>query len=225
MTATFSPTQTPILTRPDKTGLDLTGGGRKIILHTTEGPPSSLPWGWYGTSGFIPNLTVSIPLRQWHQHIPFDKGAYTLKDGNRWGDVVIQIEICGYAASIDTDFTPADWQWFGETLRQLADQQGVPWEFAGFIAYPASYGLTASQRMDRPTYTAFAGIAGHEHAPQPNDHGDAGLIPVATIQAAGETPAPTPPGDPEMPDTLYRFRASHNVFSMQSGIELTGVTI
>jgi hypothetical protein len=221
MTATFAPIYTPITSRPDKAGLDLTGGGRKIVLHTTEGGASSLPFGWYGTSGYVPNYTVSLPLRQWHRHLPDIKGAYTLIDGNRWGDRVIQIEVCGHAATIDTDFTPADLTWFGETLHQLADANGVPWDFAEFVAYPASYGLNARQRLDVPTYTAFAGICGHQHVPR-NDHGDLGALQIEIIKAAG-TPTLTPtPGEQDMPDTLYRFRASHNVFSLAAGVELTG---
>ena len=62
MTATFAPIWTPITARPDKAGLDLTGGGRKIVLHTTEGPGNVLPFGWYGTTGYIPNYTCSLTL-------------------------------------------------------------------------------------------------------------------------------------------------------------------
>lgn len=36
------------------------------------------------------------------------------------------------------------------------------------------------------------------------------------------TPPPPPTGDQDMPDTLIRYRGSHNVFSLQSGCELTG---
>lgn len=222
MTAIFAPIDSPITSRPDKPGLDLTGGGRKIVLHTTEGPTNSLPFGWYGTSGYIPTYTVSLPLRQWHRHLPDDKGAYTLVDGNRWGDRVIQIEVCGHAATINSDFTTADLVWFGETLRQLCDLNGIPWDFATpFVAYPASYGFSAAQRMDQPTYKAFAGICGHQHVPL-NDHGDLGAAPIAMIKAAG-TPTPHPtPGDKDMPSIRYRIKPFAGETTLAPGAWLSG---
>jgi hypothetical protein len=222
MTATFAPIYTPI-PRADKPGLDLTGGGRKIVLHTTEGPGNVLPFSWYGTSGYIPNYTVSLPLRQWHRHLPNDKGAYTLVDGNRWGDRVIQIEVCGRAQTIDTDFTHDDWVWFGETIRQLCDQEGIPWDFCSFVSYPASYGLNAAQRLDIATYTAFAGICGHQHVPK-NDHGDLGAAPIEIIKAAG-TPTPKPPlppGEEDMPSIRYRIKPFAGETTLAPGAWLSG---
>jgi hypothetical protein len=229
MAAVFDSIDSPIA-RPDRAGLALSGGGRKIVLHTTEGGASSLPFdwkgnGWYQASGYIPNYTVSIPLRQWHRHLPNDKGAYTLVDGNRWGDRVIQIEVCGRAATIDTDFSTADWVWFGETLRQLCDSEGIPWVFAQFVAYPASYGLNAWQRMSKEAYTSFAGVCGHQHVPF-NDHGDLGAVPVAIIEAAGlpsapplPVPDPTPIEDEDMKELCYTYRdvRYHNVWFVSPG--------
>jgi hypothetical protein len=176
---------------PNRGGLSLNGGGKKIVLHTTEGPPYALPpLSWYNTSGYVPNLTIALrPFQVW-RHIPDNLGAYTLQDlpggitTNRAGDIEVQIEIQGKAETLLDDFTTQEWTVFGEWLYDYAKSLGIPWIFREFVAYPASYGSKAWQRMGGQEFIDFAGICAHEHVPE-NDHGDSGLMPIELFKAIG----------------------------------------
>jgi hypothetical protein len=193
----FEPIWYPI---PGKSGLTLNDGGAKGVLHTTE-PPGALggppPFGWYGTSGFVPGLTCDLGRFTWYQHIELNLGSYTLFDQpggivtNRDGRPLIQIEIMAHALTIAEDFGDAHWEWLGQTLRQLSDLTGIPWLFPlPFVPYPASYGINARQRMTGTEFRAFSGWCGHQHVPE-NEHGDPGAIPVPAIYKAGLYTSPS----------------------------------
>lgn len=161
----------------------------RIVLHTTEGPSIESAAAAYRSSTSWPHATVDPGRRQIVQHLAFDVAARSLMHPPGTpptnGARAIQIEIVGFAASIGD--LPADQvQWLGQAvLAPIATALGVPLRAPEqWPAYPASYGVGASQRMTRDQWRAFAGICAHMHVPE-NDHGDTGAFSItAALDAA-----------------------------------------
>jgi hypothetical protein len=220
---------------PGRDGLTpLDGGGAKIVWHTTEGGNADaalmercanhdLPTfqrlldgtlNYYRSSGYVPHFTVCAQLRVVYQHLPLDVGGYALVDvaggirPNRAGSRVIQFEQIGHAAQIDAEMSDDDWRWMGDWLRQLCAESGVPFSFiTPWVTYPASYGLSAGQRMTGAQFAAYSGICGHQHVAE-NEHGDPGEINLALLT---EQPLPPPAlEDDEM--ALYVTNSETRVF-------------
>lgn len=171
-------------------------GEPKFLLHTTEGglgvyapdPGTGTGRRYYGNTGTWPNYTLArrMGLPKWRifQHIPAGRSAMGLRNQpggvqtNR--DNVSQVEIAARAAEIGA--LPA------EALDMLAhllawehQVRGVPLRSSvRWVAYPASYGERAAQRLSPAAWDAYAGVLGHEHAPE-NDHGDPGAFPVDAL--------------------------------------------
>jgi hypothetical protein len=176
-------------------------GIEKILLHTTE----TGGWPSYASGSMAPTLTYHPRLRAWRQHNFIDRSARALVDStatlvreNR--DNVIQIEIIAYAdenlarsrghlpVSEMTDAQLGDIADFIKWVR--SEYGGPPLVAAKFLPYPQSAGASPV-RMSGPTYDAFAGILGHQHAPM-QSHGDPGALNVAHIMAlagAGASPS------------------------------------
>lgn len=172
---------------------EFTGGPTKILLHSTE----TGTWPGYNEGQSAPHETWrwnhSTKKFDKRQHVPHTLASRSLKnaDGgvqtNR--DGVHQVELIGscdktFATKYGYDYIPEMGDDFlrelGLEIRKLAKDVSCsiiltkrPW-----VRYPDSYGLSASQRMGQVEWDGFAGICGHEHAPE-NDHGDPGNLNVA----------------------------------------------
>lgn len=175
-------------------------GEPKFVLHTTEG---RLGWydpdprrgdvrRYYGNPGNWPNYTLAVAGGRWrvYNHVPANRSAMALRNlpggvqTNR--DNATQVEIATRAAHIGSLPGAA----LDELARLLAWEhlaRGVPLRSTvRWVAYPASYGQGAPQRLPGPAWDAYAGVVGHQHATE-NDHGDPGLFPITALldRAAG----------------------------------------
>jgi hypothetical protein len=186
-----------------------------IVWHTTEG--TSLPS--YDGGSSAPNFTAKPDFTAkrlvWYQHFDFDVSSRALV--NRAGGVetntlnACQVEIVGTCdpathakwakAGYAHLYTPELPDWAVRDLAAFArwahDQHGVPLTSGvAFKAYPSSYGAS-SVRMSNAAWNNYRGHCGHQHVPE-NDHGDPGLLPMATIlaRAKGTT---TPQEEDPMP--------------------------
>lgn len=166
----------------------------KLVLHTTEGPLGTYHPDprrgdgrrYYGNTGTWPNYTLATAYGVWrvYQHVPANRSAMALRNlpggvqTNR--DDVTQVEIATRAADIASLPHAARvelakllaWE---HVVRNLPLRSTVRW-----VAYPASYGERASQRLSGPAWGDYSGVLGHQHAPE-NDHGDPGDFPVADL--------------------------------------------
>lgn len=160
----------------------------KLVAHTVEGggyPTASV----YDNGRRAPHVTVDPWHQTWRQHYPLTEAAWALRatslvSTNTMG--AVQVEIIGTCdpgrASLAAKFVPG---MSGEPLRYLIGllryicrEAGIPWQAAvEWVAYPASYGTGARQRLSASAWTAYRGLIGHQHVPG-NSHGDPGAIPI-----------------------------------------------
>lgn len=202
----------------------------KLLLHTTE----TGGWPGYASGSMAPTLTYHPRLRAWRQHCNVDRSARALVDPSGTAvrenrDNVVQIEIVAYAdealarqrghlpVSELTDEQLGDLADFLAWLR--AEWGGPPLAAPTFLPYPKSAG-DSPVRMSGPTYDAFRGVLGHQHA-SGNSHGDPGALNVSRIlQLAGGAPTitPTPTGGLTMSDVSTILAALEKLDSNVSGL-------
>jgi hypothetical protein len=156
----------------------------KFLLHTTEGSSIEGAIAAYMANNSWPHRTLDSKSKRSCGHLGFDVAARSLK--NLSGGVetntlgVIQYEIVGQAAHPEN----INWEWVGAEIGPVCRQLGIPIQSSvQWVRYPDSYGQSAPQRLSPSAWTGYAGILGHQHAPE-NDHGDPGAIPIDTILAA-----------------------------------------
>jgi hypothetical protein len=173
-----------------------------IALHSTEGSnyPSAAT---YNNGGSAPHFTINPKQRSARQHFPLSMSACALvnKTGgvqtNRGG--AIQFELIGYAKNIATAYNNGDWDYVATIVKAAADACGIPLtSTVSWVAYPASYGLKAKQRLSNAAWNAYRGILGHQHVPE-NDHGDPGNIWGPLSAALARVGAGTKPSAPSAP--------------------------
>jgi endonuclease/exonuclease/phosphatase family metal-dependent hydrolase len=208
------------------------------ILHTTEG------FGWPGYSGgaTAPNITglpnIAKKIIEWRQHYPANKSSRALE--NRSGGVqtntlnAFQFELVGtcdprYAkrwgskiAGVDYIYWPDAPDWALAELVKVLKWLHTEWPAfplkdaapRGWAAYPASYGLTAKQRLSFTEWLNCYGIVGHQHVPE-NAHGDPGAFPIKRLMeiSGGAKPVePKPPVVTPKPEEVARIVAmTYNV--------------
>ena len=164
-----------------KGGLTFTSKANpKLVIHTTETPPT-----WTPSYPYPPHLTVNLldASRIW-QHVTLDKGAYAMKSAspespNYEAGATYQIEHTGYAA--DTPGQPDIW--YENLAREVVwfhKNKGVPLRYADFTGSDG-YGEWPG-RMSQAEFKAFSGVCGHQHAPSPNAHWDPGNLDVAKLK-------------------------------------------
>jgi hypothetical protein len=167
-----------------------------LLLHTTEGESIKGACSAYRLNNSWPHLTIDCMFGHDYTrcgHLDLEVAARSLRnlaggvETNREG--VIQIEVVGFAAHPED----IDWWWLGvNVVGPLCREMGIPISSSvPWVAYPASYGLTAPQRLSGAAWTFYRGILGHQHAPE-NLHGDPGRIPIAALleAASGDTAPP-----------------------------------
>ncbi len=178
----------------DLWGTHSPGCGPKFLLHTTEGG-----FGVYSPDArrgdarryfghtWWPTYTLARRVGSlWRvfQHMPANRSARALEnDPNRPPETnrgnVSQVEIAWKAAEIAA--LP------GEALDQLAKllawehaARGVPLTSSVRWVGPGGFGAGAPQRLSGPAWTAYAGVLGHQHAPE-NAHWDPGEFPIEAL--------------------------------------------
>jgi hypothetical protein len=170
--------------RPLEDGGALLGrGGRKIVLHTVEAP-------WHTVDAMYrvlrdkraaPHLLIGgrpgVELPIVIQMIPFNRAGRALEHPggtpatNAGGEVVIQVEMCGFAASSH------EWsQWrmkaIANMLSLVLHRQEVPLKAPVSFEHP--------HRLSPQEWIIVSGILGHCHVPH-NTHTDPGRFKVATL--------------------------------------------
>lgn len=180
----------------------------KLLLHTTE------TGGWPGYDGgaSAPTITYNPWLaegQRWRQHNYLDRSARALRDPSSTvvrenQDRVVQVEIICYCDpklyakyGKGVNALPASfYEDMGAFLAFLHTEWGVP-----LVRAPrwATFPPPESIRMSGPTYDAFKGVLGHQHA-SGNTHGDPGMTnaQVDRILAVAKrlTAPPKPPAKP-----------------------------
>jgi peptidoglycan hydrolase-like protein with peptidoglycan-binding domain len=156
-----------------------TGGGRKLVWHTTEG--GSLPN--YG--GSAPHFTFDPEDGRLWQHIPLNRAARALVAGgpNFWN--AVQVELIGFADTKEAkkhgllrraviNWTDEEYARIAKLARWIEANFNVPRtcgvEFVGHTAHLAS--LDAVKR--------YSGHIGHQHI-NGNTHWDPGLFKIANV--------------------------------------------
>lgn len=160
------------------------GGPYRGVLHTTEGDSYGGALAAYRANRSAPHFTVAGA--QVYQHVPINRASRSMQnlpggvETNRWS--AVQIEVVAHAAN------PV---WLPETIEAtrnlmawVEQQTGVRANAPRFLAYPASYGLKAPQRMGNQAWMRWDGWCGHQHVPE-NDHGDPGAIPITALLVRG----------------------------------------
>lgn len=154
--------------------------GPTLVLHTSESDAGSAQaTARYLRSKGFESHTVFDPSNNEHiRLLPWSTPAKSLRnlpggvETNNRGDV-FQVEVVGRAADVP-GYSSA---WFANLalyVQRICGETGVPIVFPRpFVAYPASFGLHAAQRMSNDEWLAFAGVCGHQHVPE-SDHGDPG---------------------------------------------------
>lgn len=189
-----------------------------ICLHTTE----TSTWPGYGSGASAPHMTIrpniatkTVSIRQ---HFPAGMSSRALV--NLSGGVetntlnVFQIELIGTCdsryrvsrsewgvAGVDYIYWPDAPDWLIEAIAPVVKWLDAEWpDFKiadatprGWVRYPDSYGLHATQRMTFSEWANAYGIFGHQHVPE-NTHGDPGNFPIAKLVsfAKGTVPVPVP---------------------------------
>lgn len=145
-----------------------TGGGRKLVWHTTEG--SSLP----DYQGSTPHFTINPKTGALWQHVPIDRAAKTLKAGgpNFWG--TIQVEIVGFARDSHA-WSAVEYSRLRELARWIERNGDVPRKCT--VTFTDAAGV---KRLSADAFKAYAGHIGHQHAPG-NDHWDPGKLNIKEV--------------------------------------------
>lgn len=161
------------------------GGGRKTVLHTTEGTSAAGAIAAYRANRSAPHFTLdpfngSKKYGALYQHMPLNVAARALAhpsgpETNRAN--AIQVELVGFAR--DTN----DWdEDVYERIRHLTGfihrQFGVPQRCG--VTFKAS----GAVRLSGQAFFDYAGIIGHQHVPG-NDHTDPGDFRVGRLLPKG----------------------------------------
>jgi hypothetical protein len=147
-----------------------TGGGSKIVHHTTEGGSIAGAESAYRAKRAAPHFTFDHDADILHQHIPLNQAARALRhpsgpETNRGGHRVIQIEHVGFAA------TSHDWS---DTAygRIAALCRWIESNIGGSPVRDATVSFGAgAPRLSGAAWVAYTGHIGHMHCPG-NDHID-----------------------------------------------------
>lgn len=152
-----------------------TGGGNKLLLHTTEGTTANGAIGAFRRNNSWPHFTLSFEEKRKIQHLETNVAARSLKNDPDGYDTnracCVQVEIVGFATEAGS-WTSEKLDWLAERFKEI---QNV---FRFVLSYPA-FAIPAKRFTDKE-FVEFAGICGHEHAPD-NNHFDPGALKVAYI--------------------------------------------
>lgn len=168
-------------------------GSKKLLFHSTEGSSIEGAIATFQTRSSHPwsHLIVDCHERRAVQCVPLNLASRSLlhpagtEETNRDGDFCVQIELVGSASDPQSIAAGDEWDWLGRNIvRPIVGLTGIPLvTHVHWVAYPASYGLAAPQRLTVADWDSYSGLLGHQHCPN-NSHGDPGLIEIDRIIAA-----------------------------------------
>lgn len=179
--------------------------GAKLLAHTTEGGSTEGAISAYRAHNSWPHITADPVRRRRAQHVPLSRPARALRNGSTPGETnrdrfVYQVEIVGFAGRSHL-WRADDVEWlgthvFGPLARAVRAPLTTSVRFYGEDAGFALARVDARQRLPRAAWDAYAGLLGHQHAPE-NTHWDPGKLDAGRLLAAarGTTPTPSPEGD------------------------------
>lgn len=157
---------TPIAGVPS---LTFTGGGKKLVFHTTEGSSADGAIATYRQTKSVPHFTIQVKglKRTLHQHIDINRAATALQhtfkpETNRAN--AIQVEIVGFASKSGS-WSRATYFYLYWLARWVRKHYGVP--LTSTVSWSKPVRLTA------PAFVKYAGQCGHVHVPG-NSHTDPG---------------------------------------------------
>lgn len=158
------------------------GNPWRVILHTTE----TLGLPGYALGLQAPHLTYNPRLRTWVQHFSLLQSARALKrvsiQTNRAN--AIQVEIVCYSDGAIAkrvgglwvrDLTPNQLGDIDEFLAWTGDEFGVGQWWPNRQAFNYAQANAAGFRMSPAAWSAYHGVAGHQHVPT-NSHWDPGAF-------------------------------------------------
>lgn len=167
--------------KPTKGGVPLTHGGKKVVLHTTEGANFDVMDRVLRDKHAEPHFLIGRKDGVFHviQYFPLNVGARALehpagtKPTNGGGDAVVQIEIAGFAvdpAHGRKDFDEGVYQALYRLIAMIQNRVAIP------SRRPRRFRVQ-SNRFDQDGFIKASGIVGHGHAAsQFGGHWDPGAI-------------------------------------------------
>lgn len=170
MSELWHPNARRVLISTAPQNLLFTGGGRKLVWHSTEGEGIEGAVGAYKSAGVCPHFTIYVDHghRTLYQHLPLNRAASALRHppGTLPTNTAnaIQVEICGFASDAGK-WPMSKYHYLHELARWVHDHYAVPMTTRVKWAEPA--------RLSGPGFVEYAGHCGHMHVPG-NDHGDPG---------------------------------------------------
>jgi hypothetical protein len=159
------------------------GGPPRFCLHTTE--TNVVPkYGDLLGANSAPHFTIHTD-GEIFQHQPISRASRSLRNvaggvqTNRQGKVNVQVEIVGWARNGST--LPAVQMAALRTVYSWARQQaGIPHTFRTISRGSHCYGADSPCRMTTFEWLNFAGVYGHQEAPE-STHWDPGNFDMTTI--------------------------------------------
>lgn len=170
---------------------NFTEGGWKLCIHMTEGSSIEGAVGAYRKNNSWPHATIDPKKRRKVRHLNLNVAARSLanniNDGFQVGRAnVLQIEIVGFSAEAQ-NISQSDLDWIAECFNEIRQAQSFPLNHLDFK-------VPATRLSDRD-WVNYAGIVGHQHAPD-NDHWDPGDLNIEYIvsKMGGNIPPSNPKG-------------------------------
>ncbi len=153
-----------------------TGGGNKLLLHTTEGRSFSGAFVTLDKNRSWSHFLLSFEEKRKAQFIEIGQGAKSLSnnaaDGYQTNKAnVVQVEICGYSNEAP-NWSTAKLDWLAQCFSEIRQAWNFPLNHLDFKV-PAT-------RLSDKAFVDYAGITGHQHCPD-NDHWDPGALNVPYI--------------------------------------------
>lgn len=158
-----------------------TGGGRKLMFHTTEGVSINGAISALDRNRYWSHFLISFEEKRKIQFLEVNQAAKSLdnnpNDGYQTNRAnVIQIEIVGYARETQ--------DWSKEKLDWIAN---ICSEIRAAFDFPLT--IIGDERLSDKAFVDYAGVCGHKNCPD-NNHWDPGKLDVGYIvsKMGGITP-------------------------------------
>lgn len=150
--------------------LQFTGGGKKLVWHSTEGSGIEGAVGAYKASGVCPHFTIQVRAgeRTLYQHLPINRAASALRHpaGTPATNTAnaIQVEIVGFAEN-SAHWSMSMYHYLHLLAKWVHEHYGVPMR--------ETVNWRSPTRLHGAGFVQYEGHCGHMHVPA-NDHGDPG---------------------------------------------------